>query len=164
MTDQTNESCSASSLEQIKFLQRWYRLELMGVAICGILADAPSMSEHRHKWHALRQLESLMVGKIREALIALGQLPVIEGSVDAEAMTNAQSLMNQRWEVAMARLAEDLRGWLDELARFEDTATEEFRQLARDLSRHEEAWLKFAEIEAQGGDGSDDLVRAIHQM
>jgi hypothetical protein len=146
------------------YLLRRRRGEVYGQTLFGRLADSSTDGVRRDKWRILEQLERQTKNRI-EALLDRAGIPVGDATEAVrEGEADARRLGAVDWQVLMRGFRRELEAFVVEFREAEklDRSAGELGDLLRYITAHEEALLRFAVRELEGGE--HDSLDAVQRL
>ena len=127
-----------------------YQGEILGeVLFEDMLAfyDEPS---HAHKIASLLQLETETKARLRPLVLRLGIDPAELEASRESGHKFAENLKGLNWKTAMAQLRDGVRPYAERYREIIGIAPREYQAIAASMVSHEEALLRFTELEVAG--------------
>ena len=127
-----------------------YQGEVLGEVLFEDMLAFYDDASHVHKIASLLQLETETKARLRPLVLSLGIDPAeLEESRQA-GHKFAEDLKGLDWEAAMARLHDGVRPYAERYREIVAIAPREYQTVAASMVSHEQALLRFTELEVAG--------------
>ncbi len=124
-----------------------YRGEVAGEAFFAALAEQTPDPAHAEKWRTLARLENAVAARIRGAFVALGiKVPATDSDWE-RGLRSVREYAELSWKEALEKMRPELDRYVNEFEAAESRMPAELLPLARFVTAHERALLRFVDME-----------------
>ena len=146
-----------------KGIMEMYQGEVIGEGFTNRLLAFYDDPLQRYKVAVMLQLETETKARLRPVIMRLGLDPTELEESRRVGHAFAERLAGLDWTEAMAQLRDGVKPYVDRYLEVETMAPAEYREIAHSMVVHEQAFYRFAELEAAGNttNSLDDIIAQL---